>query len=355
MNAMTGSSVRLSPVVVDPAVSVPLFFAALGVAASCFLLSLLMPLRRSDGLLAGPDPQLQLAIEAVRSGTWQPAADLLAAAGDDAERVAHYTKHLSYVAADEGDTWVTAWREARPDDSDAVLVAACAQVKRAWLLRGGQPARDTSHRQFADFHHELHAAHVALERAALLRPDDPTPWAEKAAVARGLGFSHGEMAELWAEVEARSPYHFGAHLAALQYFCSKWCGSRAEVEEFAARASRSAPRGSLLTVLPLLAWFEEVDLRGESAGLFGTPEVVALVDAALDDVAEAGGHPNQPEARHLLAYFLLRQRRYRAALEQFRHVDGYTGAIPWRYFRWGKATYRLCRARALWGALLTRR
>ncbi|MEU6310689.1 hypothetical protein [Streptomyces sp. NPDC047014] len=349
--------------VIDPSVSVPIFFTVVGVTALGFLLSTLIPLRRLDGLLAGSDPRLRLVLKAVRSGAWQPAADLLAAAGNDLERVAHYAKHLSYVAADEGDAWVTAWQAARPDDSDAVLIAACTRVKRAWLLRGAQPASATSPKQFADFHHELRAALGALERAACLRPDDPTPWAEKVAVARGLDFPHRAMAELWAEVEARSPYHFNAHLAALQYFCAKWCGSRTEVEEFAERASRSAPRGHLLALLPLLAWYEEVDMRDKATGLFGTPEVVALVDAALDDVAaaeaeataEAEGHPNLPEARHLLAYFLVRQHRYRAALEQFRHVDGYTGAIPWRYLPWGRISYRLHRARAVWGALLTRR
>ncbi|MEW2137913.1 hypothetical protein AB0892_15140 [Streptomyces sp. NPDC005409] len=213
----------------------------------------------------------------------------------------------------------------------------------------------TSRKQFDDFHRELSAALKELERAAYLRPDDPTPLAEKLAVARGLGFSHAAMGEVWAEAQARAPHHMSAHQSALQYFCSKWCGSRAEAEQFAERAARHAPRGSLLALLPLLAWYEEVDLEGKSAGLHGTPHVVALVEAALDDARAAKGHPNLPEARHLLAYFLVRQHRYRAALEQFRHVEGYAGAVPWRYRPWGRMSYRLHRARAVWGALLTRR
>ncbi|MEJ8646429.1 hypothetical protein WKI68_44520 [Streptomyces sp. MS1.HAVA.3] len=36
--------------------------------------------------------------------------------------------------------------------------------------------------------------------------------------------------------------------------------------------------------------------------------------------------------RHLLAYFLTRQKRYDAALAQFRLVDGHVGALPWKYW-----------------------
>ncbi len=343
------------PHIVDSSVSIPILYTSAAVVALCFLLGSLIPPRPLNGRLAGPDPQLQLALKAVRGGAWQPAANLLEAAGTDWELRTHYARHLAYSAAYDGDGWLRAWQEAAPDHPDAVLVGACARVRRAWRLRGGRVASVTSQQQFAGFHQELAAAREELAHAALLCPEDPTPLAEMVSVALGLGFPKDDMGVLWTEVEARSPHHFGAHSAALQYFCSKWCGSGAEVQEFAARAARQAPGGSLLATLPLLAWYEEVDLKGDATGLFGTPHVVALVDAALEDVAAAEGHPNLPQARHLLAYCLVRQRRYRAALEQFRQVDGYVDAIPWRYRTWGKISYRSHRSRAVWGALLTRR
>ncbi|MGZ9930727.1 hypothetical protein ACXNSR_12600 [Streptomyces sp. NC-S4] len=335
--------------------SVPILYITAAVVPLCFLLAALIPARPLNGRLAGPDPQLQRALKAVRSGAWQPAADLMEAAGTDWERRTHYARHLAYSAAYDGDAWLRAWHAAAPDTPDAVLVAACARVRRAWRLRGGRFASETSQQQFAGFHQELAMARQELSQAARLCPQDPTPLAEMVSVALGLGFPKDDMSVLWTEVRARSPHHFGAHAAALQYFCSKWRGSRAEVEEFAERAARQAPRGSLLALLPLLAWYEEVGCKGDARGLFGTPHVVALVDAALEDAAAADGHPNLPQARHLLAYFLVRQRRYRAALEQFRQVDGYVDAIPWRYWSGGKISYRLHRARAVWGALLKRR
>ncbi|MCM2421282.1 hypothetical protein [Streptomyces sp. RKAG293] len=60
--------------------------------------------------------------------------------------------------------------------------------------------------------------------------------------------------------------------------------------------------------------------------------MIARVDALLADVAAApAAHPQLPDARHLLAYFLYRQGRFQESAEQFRLVDGYVGALPWRY------------------------
>ncbi|MFE5810975.1 hypothetical protein [Streptomyces sp. NPDC056491] len=334
--------------------SVPIFLTVVAVVAVCFLLTTLMPLRLLNGRMAGPDPQLQRALKAVRSGAWQPAAELLAAAGTDWDRRTRCAGSLAYSAVHDGDAWLKAWQAADPDHPDAVMVAACARVKQAWKLRGAQRAVATSQEQFDAFHRELHSARGALAHAAKACPDDPTPLADTVWVALGLGYPKDAMADLWAEVQARSPHHFAAHHAAVQYYCRKWRGSRAEAEEFAARAVQQAPRGHLMTLLPLLVWFEHEE-EGDSAGRYGMPDAIAMVDAALEDVAAAEGHAYLPEARHLLAYFLVKQGRHRAALAQFREVDGYTNAIPWRYRPWGKLSYRLHRSRAVWGALLTRR
>ncbi|MGW4025394.1 hypothetical protein ACWEEL_29080, partial [Streptomyces sp. NPDC005009] len=54
--------------------------------------------------------------------------------------------------------------------------------------------------------------------------------------------------------------------------------------------------------------------------------------------------------RHLLAYFLTRQGRHEAASPQFRPVDGYVDALPWRYWNDPAAVYCLWRDRAVKGA-----
>lgn len=60
--------------------------------------------------------------------------------------------------------------------------------------------------------------------------------------------------------------------------------------------------------------------------------MIGRVDAGLADAAAADpAHPRLPELRHLLAYDLTLQDRDAAALEQFKLVDGYVNALPWRY------------------------
>ncbi|MEU8434493.1 hypothetical protein AB0F18_16540 [Streptomyces sp. NPDC029216] len=86
-----------------------------------------------------------------------------------------------------------------------------------------------------------------------------------------------------------------------------------------------------------------------TAAAFRSPHLIALVDAALEDAAAAGDHPELPRVRHTLAYFLLRQGRYREAVAQFRHVDGYTHGLPWRYSPFPRLSYRSHRTRAMWG------
>ncbi|MFF1415302.1 hypothetical protein ACFVX6_36955 [Streptomyces sp. NPDC058289] len=154
------------------------------------------------------------------------------------------------------------------------------------------------------------------------------------------------MQKIWTEIAGRDPHHYGAHYAALQYWCAKWRGSEEQAMSFAQQAAAGAPLGSLLTVMPLIAWYEHRDTEATEAD-FRSPHVLSLVDAALADVAAARpDHPDVAEVRHLLAYFLTRQKRYDAALGQFRIVDGYLGCLPWTYWTDPAAAYCQWRDRA---------
>ncbi|MGW9368585.1 hypothetical protein ACWGVR_00980 [Streptomyces xanthophaeus] len=147
-----------------------------------------------------------------------------------------------------------------------------------------------------------------------------------------------------------SPHHYGAHFAALQYWCAKWRGSEERATAFAREAAAGAPLGSLLAALPLIAWYGHRDSDASSAD-FRSPHLISLVDAALADVAAApASNRNSAEVRHLLAYFLTRQKRYDEALAQFRLVDGHVDALPWRYRTDSAAFYCRWRERAARGA-----
>ncbi|WP_330459506.1 hypothetical protein OIB37_23135 [Streptomyces sp. NBC_00820] len=290
----------------------------------------LLPVERQDTEYAAELPaDWAAALAAVRAGDWQPAAELLRSLGRDWERRSAVAYLLAEPAA-EDDAWLLEWEAARPEDPDAAVVRARSTVHLAWDIRGGKRAEYTTQEQFEGFHRTLRSAREEVRRAAALNPDDPTPYVAEIWVALGLGYPNAEMDKLWAEITTRAPHHYEAHFSALQYWCAKWRGSERLAFEFAERAAAEAPRGSLLTALPLIAHFEHDESEDTEAD--NTPAMLARVEAALADAAAADpAHPRLPELRHLLAFYLHLQNRPEAALEQFKLVDGHVNALPWRY------------------------
>jgi hypothetical protein len=290
----------------------------------------LLPAERQNAKLSGPLPAGQeSALAAVHGGDWKAAAKLMHDAGRDWERRSFTAYLLGAIAAKEDD-WLLAWEADRPDDPDAAVVRARSTVILAWDLRGGKKATYTTGEQFGGFHRMLERSREEIGRAAALNPDDPTPYITEIWVALGLGYPNSEMDRLWTEITARAPHHYEAHFSALQYWCAKWRGSERLAAEFAERAAARAPLGSLLTAFPLIAHFEHDTSDDNSVDR--TPRMIGRVDAALADAAAADPtHPRLPELRHLLAYYLALQDRDDAALEQFKLVDGYVNALPWRY------------------------
>lgn len=314
----------------------------------------LLPASRQNTELACPDPEVQAVLAAVERGHWQPAAQALASAGTDWERRSYLVGVIAKQAATD-DSWLRAWQTAKPESADAAVVQADARVALAWRIRGGGWAKDTTVAQFGGFHQVLDQARADFTRAQMLAgPDDPTPYLLQIPVLKGLSAPHEAMRELWGKVIVRAPYHFGAHGYALQYWCAKWHGSAEHARAFAAQAAHAAPAGSLLTMFPLLAWYEHHD-DDAPADAYSWPEVTALIDAALADVAAAPpGHPRVAEVRHLLAYFLTKAGRHHEALAQFRQVDGYVNAAPWRYYEPPAEYYCSVRNKALNGAVRDR-
>ncbi|WP_405613125.1 hypothetical protein [Streptomyces sp. NBC_01508] len=319
----------------------------------------LLPRDRQNTELAGPDAPLEHALAEVRAGRWEVAAGVLGATGRerDWERRALYARVLGEAAARK-DSWLRGWRASRPDDSpdaDAELVQASATVARAWVLRGSPYAKHTTPEQADRFHELLPQARADTARAAELGPDDPSPYIVEIRTALGVGYGPEQMRELWAEITARTPHPtsaplYGAHEAAIQFWSARWHGSAELAREFAAQATADAPVGTLMTAFPLIAWFDHHDSTAAPRD-YTDPRLTALVDAALADTEAAPpGHPRLPEARHLLAYFLTRQGRHEEALDQFRLVDGYVNALPWRSRRDPAEFFIATRTKAIRGS-----
>ncbi|MFE0582685.1 MULTISPECIES: hypothetical protein [unclassified Streptomyces] len=292
-------------------------------------------------------PERTAVLQAVAAGDWEAAAAYVEAAGTDWHERMERVRPLAEAAAADDDAWLLAWRAARPSDPTAALVNADAAIMVAWNVRGSQSGSRTTQEQFRLFRELLvKAQEAAHEAQRLADPADPTPYIVEQPIGQGLGYSHERYRELWAKVVERDPKVLWSHIAGLQYWCRKWRGSH-ELALAHARASAAVGEpGDLLSLLPLIAYFEqetyEDDLAAET--YFKEPEIVAAVDAALLDLAAAGDdHPGAAHMRHLLAYLLFWQDRDEQAVEQFRHIDGYIGALPWSYAGSPKSRYLYAR------------
>ncbi len=226
-------------------------------------------------------------------------------------------------------------------------------MHHAWRLRGPYFASATAEYRFRLFHRALFKAREDLATAARLNPDDPTPHTVEIWPALGLGYPHDMMRDLWDEVTRRAPHHFDAHYSAIQYWSQKWRGSHKLAREFAEKAAAGAPPGTLLAALPLFAWYETT-LGDDYSYSCASPRVRAMVDAALEDMAHAEGHPALPRVQHLVAYCLHEQGRHQEALRHFRAVDGWVDALPWRYRQKSRLHYRGIRTAAARAAVAER-
>ncbi|MEV6679412.1 hypothetical protein AB0N09_21540 [Streptomyces erythrochromogenes] len=279
-------------------------------------------------------PEQTAAVAAVKAGDWEAAAAFLDGAGQDWEERWQRVRPLSELAA-EDDAWLLAWRAARPSDPSAALVNADTGILVAWNVRGSARASHTTREQFRIFHELLVKAREQVREAQRLAdPADPVPYMVEQALSQGLGYAHEEYRELWSQIIKRDPKNLSAHTSAMQYWSQKWRGSHELALAFARECAAGAEPGELLSMLPLIAYVEqelhESDLKPET--FFKEPEVLAAVEDSLADLAASDPQDwRSIRLRHLLASFLFWQDRDAEAVEQFRHIDGYIGAMPWYY------------------------
>jgi hypothetical protein len=214
---------------------------------------------RNDVLRVNMDPALgDLALaearDALASGDWEPAREVLAETRNAVEgrrwdRRSHRVRVLAEAVANS--SWVERWQVLEPVNPDAALLRAQVETVRA--LRGSL-AGGTGHPETAAEALELctHAAEMA--------PEDPTPWVVmltlSRATDRGRRSGHDEFWKRWQQMRVRDPFNRDGHHEALVYLFAAWCGSHREMYDFAYWLAGEAPVGSPLAALPLVAHAE---------------------------------------------------------------------------------------------------
>ncbi|AOR32417.1 hypothetical protein BFF78_16285 [Streptomyces fodineus] len=307
-----------------------------------------------DVRMPGPDQDLLDVLELVqRTQEYRAASQLLAGTEAEGERRWQRVQAFAGAAALElqqrpggvhetpGGQWLRVWRAEQPKDAGGAAVYAEFLVQQAWR---------TSTPGTGDFRIIMEEARDACAQAALLAPGDPVPYIIELSVARGLGYSQAEFDQLWLKILDRAPHHMGAHLAALNYWCEKWHGSREQAYSFAEAAAARAPQGSLLAALPLFAVFEHLPEVTLVTGFYQSEVITRAVHGALHAVHSAG--PDDPvlaHVRHLLIFFLVRAKRWQEAMHQLIHADGHVGALPWTLSEDPAAEFAVYRALAVAG------
>ncbi|MEV4538715.1 hypothetical protein AB0J82_33540 [Asanoa sp. NPDC049518] len=244
---------------------------------------------RPDTDYGQADLELRSVRDRALAGDWAAARDLIGATGRDWELRGRRLAVLG-VAAGHSPQWLDAWEAAAPGDPSVAVLRADALMDQAGRARGYASARNTSDEQFREFDRLSTLAARASERAVELNPDDPYPWVTRMAAMLADGHrQHAEFHEAVAEAVKRDPYNFEAHLMAVTFLCQKWYGSHELMFEAARGPAASAPAGSSVAMLPLLAHFEYAlreygfDTRKESLGAkanyFRRPEVIGEIEA----------------------------------------------------------------------------
>jgi hypothetical protein len=280
-----------------------------------------------------PDEELDELCGLAERADWRSVADRCEAAAADWERWDEVVSALADLSI-EDDAWLAAWVDARPDDAVALTVQGRALYALAWKIRTNRRAADVMRDQWEGFHRLLRQAPAICERAAALRPEDPTALVTMLGVATGAGWSREGFRSLWGRVCERDPLHVAAHQAAMIYWLPRWRDSAEPAAGFLNDALGSAPSGSLLTVVRLhYLYLEQGRTAARSTHVaFSREAVDAAIDEALADLAAAApDRPRLPALRHWLAHHLTEVGRHAEAVEQFQLVGGYCGALPWKY------------------------
>lgn len=286
---------------------------------------------RSKGDAARPfdpaldDAQLTAARDALLRGRWEDVRALLSVTGTDWDRRSHRVSVLAGAVVDA--PWDEDWLSAEPHGADANALHAYTLALR--LARGKGDVREVVE---------------ACGLATALAPDDPIPWLARLVLAAHTADSR-QIYEHFDEVRKRAPYNRDGYHAMVDCLIAvrpRTTGRENVITDafrFADWAAESAPAGSPLAVLPLVAHSAQFALLAEDASNIGlhlhwvSMRANWSIDQALDRWWRPRGrqleHPRALLDLNMLAHAMAQAGRAGEAAELFDAIGDYPTRYPW--------------------------
>lgn len=258
-------------------------------------------------------------------GRWEAARDLLEATGQDWDRRIFRLQVLAHGAVSL--RWAETWANAERTSPDALAMLAHVQALRS-IVVGPEDGRAL-----------LEQAWRTCHEAAEAWPADPSPWVVLMALLRVHCPDRETLSEVWQEVRARDPYNREAHHELLTYVFGCNHGSATEMHDWAYELTSSAPRGTPIPVLLLVAHAESHRIRMEqnsrSYGLIIHPWLDCPdIDRVLNGwwrYRAPQPHAHFMDDANYLAHALSYANRHAEAFEVFDAIGRYAARLPWAY------------------------
>ncbi|MEU1405218.1 hypothetical protein ABZ471_23155 [Streptomyces sp. NPDC005728] len=284
----------------------------------------------------------------VRAGRYRYASEALAETRSDFALRAHRSLVLASEAA--GSDLVERWLAEEPTPEAALMWARVA-VQRAMRAADAHDERAEALERIAL---------TACDRAAVMAPDDPTPWVAKLTMARlhrlrdpapqGLLTAPPGPWQLFAHVLSLDPWHREGHHRFLSFFFTRYGGSVNAAWDVAAFLSQRAPADSALRLLPLVALVESYNPTQLLADrVWEQPQWRSTALAIYHNwLPAAAGYRFTPvlDLAYLAHALVMAQREFEARAV-FAAMGPYASRMPWSAF--GDPAEQLSRARRACG------
>lgn len=132
---------------------------------------------------------------------------------------------------------IEAWREARPDAVEPVIVLATMWVRYAWEARGGGYAPTVTEEGWRLMGERLAKARLLLDGLGPRFAGCPEAAVVMQRIALGQGWSAGAYAALYEAAIAREPEYLDFYFAKARHLLPRWYGAQGEWESYARAAA----------------------------------------------------------------------------------------------------------------------